>query len=159
MSGVGAPAADETDPVVVRRLADAAELAAALDLREAVFCGEQGVSLSAERDGRDGQAVHLGAFAAGRLLGTCRLLLEPRGVELLVQRVAVRADRRRQGIGHRLMDGALEQARALGAGVVVLHAQLESEGFYRHLGFARRGRPFLEEGIEHVAMRRELRLS
>jgi predicted GNAT family N-acyltransferase len=158
MSGVGDPAGAETDPVVVRRLADPSELAAALDLREAVFCAEQGVRLAAERDGRDGRALQLGAFAAGgELVGTCRLL-EVRG-ELLLQRVAVRADRRRHGIGRRLVAAAGEQARTLGVGTLSLHAQLESEDFYRRLGFAPSGRPFLEEGIEHVAMHRELRLS
>ncbi len=145
----------ETD---VRRLAGGGELAAALALREAVFCAEQGVSLAAEQDGRDSAALHLGAFAGGVLIGTCRML-EGEVLEPVLARVAVRADRRRSGVGRALVEGALAEARSRGARALTLHAQVESEGFYRRLGFVVRGRPFLEEGIEHVAMRRELRLS
>lgn len=141
-------------PVVVRRLTDGSELAAALALRGAVFCGEQGVSLAAEQDGRDGAALHLGAFAGGELVGTCRLL--GAAGDVVLQRVAVRADRRRHGIGRRLIAAARTEARRRGASVLSLHAQLDSEGFYRREGFVRCGDPFLEEGIEHVAMRREL---
>jgi predicted GNAT family N-acyltransferase len=141
-------------PTQVRRLAVEAELAAALALREAVFCGEQGVSLAAERDGRDGVARHLGAFAGGELVGTCRLLADGAGA-VVVQRVAVRADHRRRGVGRALMDAAVAEARGMGAGAVSLHAQLESAPFYAGQGFARRGRPFVEEGIEHVTMRLE----
>jgi predicted GNAT family N-acyltransferase len=152
----------------VRRLADAGELALALALRERVFCGEQGVSLAAEQDGRDPDALHLGAFddggdgddGGGALVGTCRLLgARGAGAELVVQRVAVDPDRRRRGVGRALIAGALAEARARGVAVVSLHAQLESEAFYAGLGFVRSGQPFLEEGIEHVAMRRDLGLS
>ncbi|MCA1689930.1 MAG: GNAT family N-acetyltransferase [Actinobacteria bacterium] len=145
--------------VRVRRLRGAEELEAALVLRVRVFCGEQGVSLAAERDGRDGEASHLGAFGAdGTLIGTCRLL-DGDGAELVVQRVAVRADRRGRGVGRALMDAAGIEARRRGAHALALHAQLESEAFYARLGFVRVGRAFMEEGIAHVSMRRELALS
>ena len=50
------------------------------ELREAVFCGEQGVALPADRDGLDDEAVQLVALDdAGELIGTCRLLIEPGG--------------------------------------------------------------------------------
>ncbi|HEU0318044.1 MAG TPA: GNAT family N-acetyltransferase [Solirubrobacteraceae bacterium] len=142
-------------PTEVRRLEDGADLAAALALREQVFCGEQGVGLDVERDGRDGIARHLGAFApGGELIGTCRLLDDGAGT-VVVGRVAVHAGHRRRGIGRALIDAAVAEARRMGAGAVSLHAQLESEDFYAGQGFTRRGRPFFEAGIEHVTMRRE----
>jgi predicted GNAT family N-acyltransferase len=152
----GAGAQDSAGPSVVRvrPLDGAGELAAALALRVEVFCAEQGVRLAAEQDGRDAEALHLGAFENQLLLGTCRLL-EHDG-ELVVQRVAVRADRRGRGIGRALIDGALDHARSRRSAALSLHAQLESEGFYLGHGFVRSGAPFLEEGIEHVAMRRDI---
>jgi predicted GNAT family N-acyltransferase len=142
--------------VEVRRLGGGVEVEAALALRERVFCGEQGVSLAAERDGRDAGACHLGAFdRRGTLIGTCRLLAGD-GSELVVQRVAVRADRRGRGVGRALMDAAAIEAGRRGVAGLELHAQLESEAFYVRLGFVRSGRPFVEEGIPHVGMRREL---
>ena len=57
---------------------DERELAAALALREEVFCGEQGVTFDGDRDGRDGEALHLVAVE-DEVLGTCRMLIEPGG--------------------------------------------------------------------------------
>ena len=62
----------------IRRPRDEHELAAALALREEVFCGEQGVTLDGDQDGRDAEALQLVAVD-GEVLGTCRLLLEPGG--------------------------------------------------------------------------------
>ena len=62
----------------IRRPRDEHELAAALALREAVFCGEQGVRLDGDQDGRDAEALQLVAVD-GEVLGTCRLLVEPGG--------------------------------------------------------------------------------
>jgi predicted GNAT family N-acyltransferase len=140
-------------PARVRRLAGPAELEAALTLREQVFCAEQGVSVEAERDALDAAAVQFGAFAGAELVGTCRLLPgDPGGVVAVVGRVAVRADRRRSGVGRLLIAAARDEARRLGARELSLHAQIESDGFYLSLGFTRRGRPFVEEGIDHIAM-------
>ena len=140
--------------MIVRPSRDRAELDAALDLRLEVFCGEQGVSREAEQDGRDDEALHLVALDAGAVVGTCRLLTDDG--HLRVQRVAVRNDRRRTGIGAELLAEAERQARRRGAAALELHAQVESEVFYRNAGYESVGDPFLEEGIEHVAMRRAL---
>lgn len=146
----------EPQQIVVRRLDGPDELELALSLRVAVFCGEQGVSVAAERDGLDARAVQLGAFAGRELIGTCRLM-EVDG-ELRAQRVVVRRDLRRSGVGRALMNAAEAQAQAWGhrVGGLALHAQLGSVGFYQRLGYIREGQPFVEEGIEHVTMRREL---
>ena len=140
--------------MIVRPSRDRAELDAALDLRLEVFCGEQGVSREAEQDGRDDEALHLVALDAGAVIGTCRLLA--RDGQLLVQRVAVRRGRRRTGIGAELLAEAERQARRRGASALEVHAQVDSEGFYRRAGYESVGDRFLEEGIEHVAMRRGL---
>jgi predicted GNAT family N-acyltransferase len=141
--------------VIVRAVETDAELAAALALREEVFCGEQGVSLEVERDGLDATALHLGAFAAdGALIGTCRL--RRGGDQLIVQRVAVRREDRGLGVGAALLAAATERARELGARELSLHAQLDSERFYRRQGYEPVGETFVEAGIEHLAMRRLL---
>ena len=72
-----------------------AELRAALALRYEVFCTEQGVSEAEEIDGRDGEALHLVAVRGGRVIGTCRVLVED-GVGKL-GRMAVERGARRGG--------------------------------------------------------------
>lgn len=140
--------------MIVRPSRDRAELDAALDLRLEVFCGEQGVSREAEQDGRDGDALHLVAIDAGSVVGTCRLLADDGRV--LVQRMAVHRSRRGTGIGAELLAEAERQARRRGASALELHAQVDSEAFYLKAGYESVGGRFLEEGIEHVPMRRVL---
>jgi predicted GNAT family N-acyltransferase len=138
----------------VRPARDAAELRQALALRDDVFCGEQGVSAAAERDGRDGEALHLVAVSDGRVLGTCRLVFGPGSAFL--GRLAVERDERRRGIGGAILREAAERARAAGASRIGLHAQLDVRELYAAGGYVDRGEPFVEEGIDHVTMEKQL---
>ena len=138
----------------VRPARDAAELAQALKLRDRIFCGEQGVSAAAERDGRDAEALHLVAVEGTLVLGTCRLLFS--GGTAFLGRLAVEPADRRRGIGAALLREAAECAAAAGAGHISLHAQLEIRGLYAGVGYVERGEPFVEEGIDHVTMEKAL---
>jgi predicted GNAT family N-acyltransferase len=142
--------------VTVRRPRDEHELAAALALREAVFCGEQGVPLAADRDRRDDEALHLVALGDdGEVIGTCRLLIEPGGTARF-GRLCVRASARRSGVGGALLDAAEREARAANASRIGMHAQTGALSLYRRAGFRPYGEPFDEEGIEHVGMEKDL---
>ena len=140
--------------MIVRAAGDGEEVSAALELRARVFCGEQGVSLEAERDGRDPEALHVVAFADGRLVGTCRVLVE--GDRGRLGRMAVAPDARGRGVGSAVLTAAEELAREAGARRMTLHAQIESRVVYDRAGYEPRGEPFLEEGIEHIAMEKPL---
>ena len=100
--------------VDVRRPRDEEELAAALALREEVFCGEQGVTFEGDRDGRDDEALHLVAVDDGVVIGTCRMLIEPGGTAKF-GRLCVRASARGAGVAAQLLAAAEEEARAAGA--------------------------------------------
>jgi predicted GNAT family N-acyltransferase len=140
----------------VRRLRDEEELAAALALRERVFCGEQGVMVAADRDGLDGEAVHVVAVdEGGTVVGTCRLLIEP-GASARFGRLCVAAAARGRGVGGALLDEAEREARVGGARRIGMHAQTSALGLYRRAGYAPYGEPFDEEGIEHVGMEKML---
>ena len=138
----------------VRPALDAAERDAALGLRERVFCDEQGVSADAERDGRDREALHLVAVDDGRVVGTCRLLFRDRVA--LLGRLAVESDLRRRGIGAALLTEAARYARGHGAARISLHAQLDARELYAGAGYTELGVPFVEEGIDHVTMEKQL---
>ena len=140
----------------IRRPRDEEELAAALALREEVFCGEQGVPLEADRDGLDPEAVHLVAVGAGEdVLGTCRLLIDPGGTAKF-GRLCVRAGARGTGLAAALLDAAEREARVAGARRMGMHAQTSALSLYRRAGFRPYGEPFDEEGIEHVGMEKDL---
>ena len=140
--------------VEVRRPRDEQELAAALALREEVFAGEQGVTVDADRDGRDPEALHLVAVD-GQVLGTCRMLIEPGGTAKF-GRLCVRASARGRGIAAALLDAAEAEARAAGARRIGMHAQTDALGLYERAGYAPYGERFDEEGIEHLGMEKHL---
>ena len=138
----------------VRRVRDEPEMSAALELRHAVFCVEQGVPESEELDGRDHDGIHLAAIADGELVGICRLLMV--GSTGQFSRLAVRPEMRRRGIATALLDAAEAEARAAGGRRLVLHAQTYARVLYERAGYRPRGRAFWEAGIEHIAMEKPL---
>jgi len=139
----------------VRPARDRAEVQQALDLRYRVFCLEQGVSETSERDGRDGRgAIHLVALTDGKLVGTCRLITSRRTVTL--SRMAVEAEARRTGAGAALLAEAARHAADARAKRISLHAQTHALAFYERAGYVSHGPLFVEEGIDHVAMERKV---
>ena len=139
----------------VRRAAGRSEMSAVLELRDEVFCREQGVPKREEVDGRDRDGLHLVAVSGDQLLATCRLLFV--GPTVQFSRLAVRKSARRHRIATSLLELADIEARAGGARRVVLHAQTYARSLYEAAGYEPRGRTFMEAGIEHIAMEKHLR--
>lgn len=138
----------------VREVVNDDEVAAALALRERVFCEEQGVSSEADRDGRDPEATHIVAVDEGTVIGTCRLLF--RGGVARLGRLAVEPQRRGDGVAGAILREADRIARAAGAEAISLHAQTYAKKLYARAGYQERGPTFVEEGIEHVSMEKPL---
>jgi predicted GNAT family N-acyltransferase len=138
--------------IVVRIAAWPEARAAARRIREAVFVAEQGVPVEIELDEWDERSEHALAYdAAGNAIGTGRLL--PDGH---VGRMAVVRAARGQGVGGLLLEALVERARARGMRRVALNAQTHAVPFYARFGFAVEGEAFIEAGIPHVAMTRDL---
>ncbi len=118
-------------------------------LRIEVFVVEQGVPVELEWDEADEVSIHAVAYdEEGQPVATGRLL--PDGH---VGRMAVRKSARRQGIGAEVLRALLDEARRLGYGELVLHAQTHATGFYLQHGFKLEGEEFMEAGIPHFRMR------
>ena len=113
------------------------------------------MSEAAELDGLDDESIHLVAMDRGKVVGTCRLRILGDGAKL--ERMAVSQDFRGIGLGLRLAEETETEARREGAARMVLHAQVRARGFYEAAGYAASSEDvFLEEGIEHVRMEKEL---
>lgn len=141
----------------LRRVDSDETLAAAHAVRRAVFIDEQGVPEDIEMDDEDDDATHFVAFdpTHGDPVGTTRIrALDEETVK--IERVAVLAEHRGQGVGLRLMERAEDEARAQGYARVQLHAQAAVEGFYERLGYRTVSEEFEEAGITHVEMTKEL---
>jgi len=111
----------------------------------------------------DPAALHLALQDGADVVGACVLL--PRAYPLHPERpgawqlrgMAVHPARQRQGIGGRLVIGALEVLRAHGARLVWCDARISAVPFYRQHGFATEGPEFHHEetGIPHLRMWRD----
>lgn len=130
----------------------AAQLYPLLKLRVDVFVVEQ-ECVYPELDGRDllPLTVHLWWQPADEVDGYLRLLRDPDGTHR-IGRVCTTQRTRGSGLGALLMKAAMER---IGDDAAVLEAQTYAQKFYARFGFEPRGEPYLEDGIEHITMRRD----
>ena len=121
-------------------------------IRDVVFVGEQRVPVEIERDAIDGACTHvLARDADGRAIGTGRLAPNGR-----IGRMAVLGAWRGRGVGRAMLRRLVDAAKCAGLDEVLLHAQVDAEGFYAADGFLPFGERFEEAGIAHQSMRRRL---
>jgi predicted N-acetyltransferase YhbS len=124
-------------------------------LREAILRAPLGLCLTdAERED-DTLRRHFCATAHGAVVGT--VSLKPLdGTTLQLRQMAVAADRRREGIGARLIAHAEDWARSANYRLIVLNARLGADGFYARHGYVAESEPFAENTLPHIRMRKRL---
>ena len=123
------------------------------NIRRQVFIVEQSVPQKEEWAGQDESCCHwLATDLEDAPIGTCRLL--PDGQ---IGRMAVLANCRGRGIGAALLAAAIEKAGCMGFSNIYLHAQTHATAFYERLGFVKEGKEFIEAGIPHWQMTREIK--
>lgn len=122
-------------------------------VRQAVFQVEQGVDASLDFDGQDAAAQHIVAYVEQQPVGTVRIRYLSDQLAK-IERVAVLAAYRGQGIGKRLMEATVSLLDQQNVPESKVHAQSYVAPFYQKLGFQLQGEEFLEAEILHVEMRR-----
>jgi len=140
----------------MKRAESAWEADGARALRLQVFVEEQGIPREMELDALDGAALHAIALQDGEVVGTGRLVMET-PTHGVIGRMAVAWPLRRRGIGASILAFLEEEARSRGAQRITLHAQGYVKEFYVRHGYREEGEPFLEVGILHVQMLKDLR--
>jgi len=142
-------------PTICREITDPEELQACLALRRDVFIDEQSIPEQLEMDGQDAVARHFALKDSGKIIATCRV--RRMGSAAKIERMAVQKDYRRKGIGQELMKYVLQQLAATdGVQLLKLSSQADAVPFYEHLNFKRRGPEYMDAGIPHYDMTREL---
>jgi len=139
----------------VERVTTDEGLADGFDVRRDVFIEEQGVSEAEEMDGRDDEAAQFVAYDDDYPVGTARVREPDDGVGK-VERVAVREQYRRRGVGKAIMQRVESWANDHGLERLKLHAQTHVEAFYADLGYETTSGVFEEANIDHVAMEKPL---
>ncbi len=143
------------DSIKCRVISGPNEFARCAAIRTEVFVLEQRVSPEEEMDELDRDAVHVLAWLDGTPVGTGRLILEAES-HAKIGRMAVLKPHRRQGVGSVILLTLMGLAGERGVRAVSLAGQLHAIPFYERFGFVARGDVFVEAGIEHRTMEREL---
>jgi ElaA protein len=130
------------------------ELYKIIQARIAVFTVEQDCPYQ-DADDKDFAATHLWlADETGNIKAYCRLL--PSGIsytEPSVGRVLTEAASRKEGLGRKMMEKAIEFIQQTWASPNIrISGQLYLKEFYESLGFQQIGEPYMEDNIPHIEM-------
>jgi ElaA protein len=132
------------------------QLYAILQLRNEVFVVEQACVFQ-DADDKDQDSYHLMGFVDNKLAAYTRLV--PPGIaytEMSIGRVVTSPAVRRSGAGRELMKKSIDSCYQLfGEGPIKIGAQLYLKNFYGSLGFRQISDVYLEDGIEHIYMRKD----
>ena len=133
------------------------ELYSILQLRSEVFVVEQ-TCVYLDMDGKDESCYHLCGYQKQNLVAYTRLL--PPGVAYTyssIGRVVTSPSVRRTGGGRLLMQQSIKCVYELfGVGAIKIGAQLYLKSFYESFGFQQVDEMYLEDGIEHISMIKEV---
>ncbi|PGS55937.1 GNAT family N-acetyltransferase [Bacillus sp. AFS041924] len=133
------------------------DLKIAFAIRENVFVKEQGVPLEDEFDQFDtlkGECEHILVHYNEQPVGTGRIRFVD-GVGKL-ERICILESFRKFGLGKIIIKALEEIAQEREATKVKLHGQTHAEGFYKKLGYFTASDIFIEDGIPHILMQKEL---
>jgi predicted GNAT family N-acyltransferase len=123
-------------------------------LRHEVFVVEQSVPIELEVDEYDKTAQHIIYLLGEEVVGTLRIL--NKNGKAKIGRVAVKKTHRHQGIGSAMMKFAIDVVQKNGFSSVFLESQFHAMDFYRKLGFQEEGDVFMDSGIPHFRMSKNI---
>ncbi|KAA8705977.1 GNAT family N-acetyltransferase [Pseudomonas cannabina] len=120
-------------------------------IRDSVFVAEQSVPPELEWDADDAEAVHFLAWEGDYAVGTARLLADGE-----IGRLSVLKDWRGLKVGEALLSAVIDEAEKRGLKPLKLSAQVQAVDFYQRFGFMVTSKEFLEAGLPHVDMLRQV---
>ena len=126
-------------------------------LRSEVFVAEQKITLP-ELDNQDLRSIHVFLLNTDKTdaLATCRIFQNDQGVWTL-GRVVISDIARGEHLGQKMLEAVHEYLKnELHADSIFCHAQAYVQKFYEKLGYETEGNYFLEGGVKHIGMRKQL---
>jgi predicted GNAT family N-acyltransferase len=141
----------------VKRIMNDEDLGVAFAIRKEVFVVEQGVPLKDEYDQFDvlnRLCEHILVHYKDQPVGTGRIRFID-GVGKL-ERICILEPYRKFGLGKIIINALEKIAEEKGASQVKLHGQTQAEAFYKKLGYRTASDIFMEDGIPHILMLKEI---
>lgn len=123
----------------------------ALNIRHEVFVAEQKVPVNLEIDDLEDQTEHIVLYKDDEPIGTARIYDLGNAI-YKVQRVATKKEVRGQGYGAALMKQIERKIKEIGGSQIILGGQNTALPFYEKLGYTIDGAEFMDAGIPHHNM-------
>jgi predicted GNAT family N-acyltransferase len=145
------------EAIEVKIIQDAHQLDAAMEIRKKVFQEEQGIDQSLDFDGKDEHSDHFVAYKEKTAIGTGRLRYSFDGRKIAkVERMAVLKEFRGKGVGRQMIEAMHDYLKSKDVSDIKLDAQEGVKGFYEKMGYEQNGEVFVEVGLPHVQMVKQL---
>ena len=126
----------------------------AYTIRRIVFIDEQQVPEEEEFDQYENESIHVVLYETQNPIGNGRF----RTIDGIgkVERICVLESARNKGAGKVIMEKMEQIARSEGISKLKLNAQTHAEKFYKNIGYTTVSDIFMDAGIPHVAMVKEI---
>ncbi|WP_420808765.1 GNAT family N-acetyltransferase [Bacillus salacetis] len=131
------------------------ELNDAMLVRKEVFVGEQNVPLEEEIDEFENSSAHFVLYDEREPVGAGRFRVKDGQGK--VERICVLSSARGKGAGKLIMNFIEDHARSKDIPALILNAQTHAIPFYENLGYSVTSGEFLDAGIPHKSMKKELK--
>lgn len=138
----------------IQKVMTAKERADAFQVRKNVFVSEQKVPEALEIDEHEDTAIHFICYKEDKPVGASRLRFIDNTGKL--ERLCVLASYRKQSIGKALIQKMEKEASHQQYKTVKLNAQTQAIGFYEALGYEVISDTFMDAGIPHQTMKKQL---
>lgn len=143
---------------MVKIVSNKNELNICFEIRKKVFVDEQKVPIEVEIDKFDSissSTKHILLIYKDTPVGTARLrIIDSYGK---IERVCVLKEYRKLGLGAKLIEKLEEIAIQNNLSSLKMHSQIQAQSFYKKLNYESTGPIFLEDGIDHVLMFKNLK--
>ncbi|MGP4106708.1 GNAT family N-acetyltransferase [Virgibacillus sp. L01] len=126
----------------------------AYNVRTAVFVDEQNVPPEEELDAFDEQSIHLIGYDTDKPIAASRVRFVDNYGKL--ERICVLKDQRGKSNGAQMIESMEAIIKNEGYAKAKLNAQTHAIDFYQRLGYKVISGEFMDAGIPHVAMTKEL---
>lgn len=130
------------------------ELKDAYFVRKTVFIKEQNVPPEIEIDDKEEEAVHFIGYVNDKPAAASRLRFVDQYGKL--ERICVLKEQRGNSYGKDLMEKMEKVIKDKGYSKAKLNSQTHAEGFYLSLGYQTVSEEFIDAGIPHVTMVKQL---
>lgn len=129
-----------------------------LRLRSEVFVVEQDC-IYQDIDGKDEKALHVLGLKENTIVAYSRIFKPGDYFDMAsIGRVVVKKSERKYGYGHEIMKASIESInQVFNETQIKISAQKYLEKFYKQHGFIKQGEEYLEDGIPHICMIKDVK--